>query len=48
MELQLFLAGVDMLADLQKDELALIAENAQLLNFPDGRAIIKRGERWTS
>jgi acetate kinase len=44
MELQLFLAGVDMLADLQKDELALIAENAQLLNFPDGSAIIKRGE----
>ncbi|PKN69852.1 MAG: acetate/propionate family kinase [Deltaproteobacteria bacterium HGW-Deltaproteobacteria-12] len=44
MELQLFLAGVEMLADLQKDELALIAENAQLLNFPDGSAIIKRGE----
>ncbi len=44
MELPLFLKSIEMLADLQNEELALIAENAQLLDFPEGSIIIKRGE----
>lgn len=44
MELPLFFKGVEMLSDLDDEDFALIAENAQLLDFPDGDVIIKRGE----
>ena len=44
MELPLFFKGIEMLSDLQTEELALITENSQLLDFPEGKVIIKRGE----
>ncbi|PKN77037.1 MAG: acetate/propionate family kinase [Deltaproteobacteria bacterium HGW-Deltaproteobacteria-10] len=44
MELPLFLKGIEILSDLRSEDLALIAENAQMIDFPDGSVIIKRGE----
>jgi acetate kinase len=44
MELPLFLKGIEILSDLPSVDLALIAENAQMMDFPDGSVIIKRGE----
>ncbi len=44
MELPLFLKGIEILSDLRNEDLALIAESAQILDFPDGSVIIKRGE----
>lgn len=44
MDLPLFLKGIEILADLSGEDLALIAENAQLLDFTNGDVIIKRGE----
>ncbi len=44
MELPLFLKGIEILSELRSEDLALIAENAQMIDFPDGGVIIKRGE----
>lgn len=44
MDLPLFLKGIEILSDLSVSDLALVAENAQLLDFPEGSVIIKRGE----
>lgn len=44
MELPLFLKGIEILSDLTNADLALIAENARMMDFPDGSVIIKRGE----
>jgi len=44
MELSSFLKKTLMLAELPDEDLALIAENAQVMNFPDGSVIIQRGE----
>jgi acetate kinase len=44
MDLQIFIKGIEMLSDLQDEEIALLAENAQLLEFKKGSRIIKRGE----
>jgi len=44
MDLPLFLKGIEILADLSGEDLVLIAENAQLLDFTNGDVIIKRGE----
>ncbi|MGV8059700.1 MAG: acetate/propionate family kinase [Smithellaceae bacterium] len=44
MDLPLFLKGIEILSDLPDEDLDLIAENAQTLDFPDGNIIIKRGE----
>jgi acetate kinase len=44
MDLPLFLKDIESLSDLPDEELALIAGDAQLMDFPDGSVIIKRGE----
>lgn len=44
MELPLFLKKVIFFADLQDDDITLIIENAQVLDYPAGSVIIKRGE----
>jgi len=44
MDLQIFIKGVEILSDLEKEEIALLAENAQLMEFKVGSVIVKLGE----
>ena len=44
MELQSFLKNIEIISDLSDDQISLIAENAHLLDFPDGTVVIARGE----
>ena len=44
MELPLFLKEIEILADLPDADINLVAKNAQVIDFPDGGLIIKRGE----
>ncbi|HOW56360.1 MAG TPA: acetate/propionate family kinase [Smithellaceae bacterium] len=48
MELSRFIKGIEILADLRDEEIELLAENAQMLEFKDDDTIIRRGElgRW--
>ena len=39
-----FIKGVDILSDLQEEEIALLVESAQVLEYKPGTAIIKRGD----
>lgn len=43
-DLHRFLKDIDLLSDLAEDELTLLTDNVQLLEFPDGDPIVKRGE----
>ena len=44
MDMSTFIKGVEILSDLKEEETALLAENAQLLEFKVGSTIIKLGE----
>lgn len=44
MDLPLFLKDIESLSDLPDEEIDLIAKDAQLMDFPGGSVIIKRGE----
>jgi acetate kinase len=44
MELQVFLKSIEIISDLSDDDINLIAQNAQLLDFPDRAVVIGRGE----
>ncbi len=44
MDILRFLASVDILADLNSDEIKILAEAAQYLEYPDGAEVIKLGD----
>ena len=44
MELRGFLKSIEIISDLPDEDINLIAENAHLLDFPDGAVVIGRGE----
>lgn len=44
MDLRTFIKGIEILSDLQDEEIALLAENAQLMEFKVGTPIIKLGD----